>query len=89
MKLVRGDHDLTPNCGNWGIELTRSELTVLLAKLDIPDSARAFTHSTPDGSEHFWVHAVEDKAHGLLNLDQWWNGERVLVIPVQHEEEDC
>lgn len=45
------------------IELSRRNLTVLLAKLDDPLSARTILKSTDDGTVLAEVRAVEDDAH--------------------------
>jgi hypothetical protein len=42
-----------------GIELTRRNLEVLLAKLDMPGSARTLIAPESD----FWVRAVENETH--------------------------
>ena len=47
---------------DFGIELTRSELTILLGKLDQDWSTKMLTHSNEDGN--FYVRAVEDEEHG-------------------------
>ncbi len=72
----------------WGVELTRSELVALLAKLDIAGSACTLYHAPyhcMNGDEGFFVRAVEDKAHGTDTLDAWWNGKAVITIPVTAE----
>lgn len=51
MKTVRND-----NGDVLGVELTRRNLTILLEKLDMPDSARTI-------SQDIFITAVEDDVH--------------------------
>jgi hypothetical protein len=60
MKIIREDHPIGRGDVR-GVELTRRNLTVLLAKLDDSESERTILQR--DGVGEVFVRAVEDAAH--------------------------